>query len=134
MRSNEYWLPPKRLVLPSKELLLPTERPRASRLIRPDSRDYREVSATDPSESLSYDAFITEMNEQWEGQFTPAERSGPIKFKGYLEDSLKTLKWRRDTEIPNRVKAGTLTKVEGISSTDFIKMLIAYTERALKGM
>ena len=134
MRSDKLWTPSQKLATPSKELLLPTERPRASRLIRPDSRDYREVSAMEPTESLSYDAFITEMKEQWEGQFTPAERSGPIKFKGYLEDSLKTLKWRRDVEIPNSVKKGTLTKAEGQTSVDFMKMLISYTERALKGM
>lgn len=105
---------------------------RRPKIWRPDSRDYKQVTAIDPSNKLSYDGFISAMEEQWNEQYTAAERQGPITFVHYMTLSLETMRWRVREDIPNSVRLGSIDKIEARANIDFFRKLIAYAERFLR--
>ena len=112
-------------------LWLPGSVRRRPKLQRPDSRDYKQVTAIDPSR-LSYDGFISAMREQWNEQYTAAERQGPITFEYYITLSLSTMRWRISEDIPASARAGSIDSTEAKVNIDFFQELIAYAERYLR--
>lgn len=118
MDSNTLWLPPSAR--------------RRPKLLRPDSRDYQTTSVMDALTSLTYDAFIAGMRDEWESQFTEAERAGPVSFVQYMTESFETLKWRLDTDIPDALRRGAITRVEYNGSMAVFTKLKDYSVRFLK--
>lgn len=112
------------------ELWLPRSARRRLKRARPDSTDYKQV--IDPEGKLTYDAFISASREEWEGQFTNAERSGPISFEHYMGLQLETLNWRVNSDIPNSLSIGTIDKIEADGSLDFFRRLKDFTESYLR--
>lgn len=116
------------------DLWLPPSARRRLKADRPDSTDYKQVVefAIDPGGKLSYDAFISAMKEEWEDQFTAAERHGPISFEHYVGLSHETLLWRLSDDIPSRLRQGALDQTEAKACTDFFRRLKDFTERYLR--
>lgn len=112
-------------------LWLPGPARRRPKRGRPDSRDYKQVIAINSGE-LSYDGFIFAMREQWNDQYTAAERQGPITFEYYITLSLNTMRWRVSEDIPDSVRTGSIDSIEARVSIDFFQQLITYAERYLR--
>lgn len=116
----------------SDKLWLPPSARRRQRQNRRDSTDYKTAASIDPEGRLTYDAFISGSREEWQEQFTPAERQGPISFEHYMGLQLETLNWRLNEEIPNRKLLGAIDSIEAKACSDFFRRLRDYTERYLR--
>lgn len=116
----------------SDKLWLPPSARRRLKKDRRDSTDYKQAASIDPEGNLTYDAFISGSREEWQSQFTAAERQGPISFEHYMGLQLETLIWRVNEEIPNNVRLGSLDKTEAKACSDFFRRLRDYTERYLR--
>lgn len=114
------------------KLWLPQSARRRLKRDRPDSSDYKKAAAIDPEGKLTYDAFISGSMEEWQQQFTPAERQGPISFDHYMGLQYETLNWRVTEDIPNSLRMGALDKIEAKGCSDFFRRLKDYTERYLR--
>jgi len=114
------------------ELLLPRSARRRLKRDRPDSTDYHKAVVIDPDGKLTYDAFISASQEEWEGQFTPAERQGPISFDHYMGLQLDTLNWRVNDDIPDSLRTGAIDKIVADGAQDFFRRLRDFTERYLR--
>ena len=114
------------------KLWLPQSARRRLRKDRPDSTDYKQAPVIDPEGKLTYDSFISASREEWQSQFTPAERQGPISFEHYMGLQLETLSWRVKEDIPDSMHRGVLNKEEAEGSLDFFRRLRDYTERYLR--
>lgn len=115
-----------------KELWLPRSARRRLKQNRPDSTDYKQAAVIDPEGELTYDAFISASREEWQEQFTAAERQGPISFEHYMGLQFETLNWRVNDDIPNSLRIGSLDKIEAKGCSDFFRRLRDYTERYLR--
>lgn len=116
------------------DLWLPPSARRRQKADRPDSTDYRQIvsMAIDPDGALSYDAFVSAMREDWEDQFTAAEKHGPITFEHYMGLSYETIGWRMTDDIPKRLQQGVLDQNEAKVCTDFFRRLKDYAESYLR--
>lgn len=116
----------------SDKLWLPPSARRRQKQDRKDSTDYKKAAVIDPEGKLTYDAFISGSREEWQQQFTAAERQGPISFDHYMGLQLETLNWRVTEDIPNSERTGALEKHEAKGCSDFFRRLRDYTERYLR--
>lgn len=114
------------------KLLLPQSARRRQKQDRPDSTDYKHAATIDPEGKLTYDAFISASREEWQDQFTAAERQGPISFEHYMGLQLETLNWRVITDIPSKLRIGAIDKIEADGCLPFFLRLRDYTERYLR--
>jgi hypothetical protein len=114
------------------ELWLPRSARRRLKRDRLDSTDYKQAVTIDPAGELTYDAFISASQEEWLGQFTPAERQGPISFNHYMGLQLETLNWRVNEDIPNSLSTGAINKIEHDGSLEFFRRLRDFTDRYLR--
>lgn len=124
--GNKLWTPH------SKELWIPPEARRRQKQDRKDSTDYKKAAEIDPEGKLTYDAFISGSREEWQEQFTAAERQGPISFDHYMGLQFETLTWRVETDIPDSERTGAIDSTEAKSCSDFFRRLKDYTERYLR--
>jgi hypothetical protein len=87
----------------------------------------------------TYEEFIFDQKTLWEQNYSEPEKKGtgpgspgPINFEQYLKESLQTLIWRKDEEVPMRFKTGIIDKHDAIANTEFIEKLIEYVKKALE--
>jgi len=124
--GNKLWTPP------SKELLLPPSAQRRQKKDRKDSTDYKKAAVIDPEGRLTYDAYISGSREEWQEQFTAAERQGPIGFDHYMGLVLETLTWRINDDIPDSQRTEAIDNDEAKSCLEFFRRLKDYTEKYLR--
>jgi hypothetical protein len=113
-----------------------------AKIRRPTAQDYLDVGwKFRAGEVPTRDEFITDMKEQWEREFTEAEKRGPgagipgpLNFKHHLQLSLETLKRQVDEIIPGKFEQGLLSKEDAAASVELINILIVYEEQELRFM
>ena len=113
-------------------LWLPPSARRRPKLLRPDSNDYKAASVAEGIMRLSYSDFVLGMREEWESQFTEAERAGPVSLVQYMKEAFETLQWRLSTDIPEAFRRGSIDRGEYNSSVEFFSRLRDYTARFLR--
>jgi len=93
----------------------------------------------DLSRAPTYDEWVFDMRTLWESEFSEPEKAGtgpgspgPIDFEQYMKESLQTMIWRKDDEVPMRLETGVITKVDAVANTEFLEILIEYAKKALE--
>jgi len=107
--------------------------------LRRSSTEYREVTTMmDTARAPTFEEYRYDMRTLWEKEFSEPEKKGtgpgspgPINFEQYIKESLQTLIWRKDEEVPIRFKKGLIDSHDAIANTEFLDILIGYNRRIL---
>jgi len=116
-------------------------RRRSGRGIRRNrSREYKSALQTvmASNETLEYHSYIQQLETDWNEQFTNPEKygygptdPGPINFGQFLRESLATLEFRRDKDLPENRANGNLIREEFDWNMDLVNQMIEFNKRKL---